>query len=128
MANHGPSYGLDAELAAKMSAKLDPALLQEASDYVAKRTGVKVTGTLGAHLNDGTVLCALANAIQPGVVAKVNKQKMPFMKMENIQAFLNACQAWGMKPADLFQTVDLYEEKNMVAVITCLLAVKRLKN
>ena len=49
------------------------------------------------------------------------------MKMENINAYLQACQSWGMKTSDLFQTVDLYEQKNMVAVVTNLLAVKRLK-
>jgi hypothetical protein len=72
-------------------------------------------------------LCSLANAIQPGAVSKVNKQKMPFMKMENINAYLTACQNWGLKSSDCFQTVDLFEQKNMVAVVTNILAVKRLK-
>jgi hypothetical protein len=70
---------------------------------------------------------SLANAIQPGIVSKINKQKMPFTKMENINAYLNACQTWGMKSSDCFQTVDLFEQKNMVAVVTNLLALKRLK-
>jgi hypothetical protein len=36
--------------------------------------------------------------------------------MENIGNFLRAAQAYGVLETDLFQTVDLYEAKNMVLV------------
>jgi hypothetical protein len=50
---------------------------------------------------------------------------MPFVQMvafhssiqltrkENISCYLNACSSLGLATHDLFQTVDLYEEKNM---------------
>mmetsp|Transcript_313 Transcript_313/g.438 ORF Transcript_313/g.438 Transcript_313/m.438 type:complete len:129 (+) Transcript_313:51-437(+) len=128
MANHGPVYGLDAELARKQAAKLDPALVKEATEYVAKKSGVSINGDLGDALNDGTVLCKMANNIQPGSIKKINTGKMPFLKMENINAYLEVCRAWGLKSSDLFQTVDLYEKKNMVAVVQNILQVKRTKN
>lgn len=33
--------------------------------------------------------------------------------MENIYNFLSAAKKWGCAEQDLFQTVDLYEERNM---------------
>lgn len=36
--------------------------------------------------------------------------------MENIGNFLKACEAYGLTKMDLFQTVDLYEAKNMPQV------------
>lgn len=37
--------------------------------------------------------------------------------MENIGFFLDGCRTLGMAPTDMFQTVDLYEEKNINQVI-----------
>ena len=37
---------------------------------------------------------------------------MAFKQMENINNFLEACEAIGCKKTDLFQTVDLYESTN----------------
>jgi len=34
-------------------------------------------------------------------------------KKENIQAYLKACVALGVRESDLFNTVDLYENKNI---------------
>jgi transgelin len=59
----------------------------------------------------------LANKIQPGSVKNISKQKMAFMQMENINAFLKACSAFGVPKHDLFMTVDLYEGKNMIQVV-----------
>lgn len=39
------------------------------------------------------------------------------MQMENIGNFLSACESFGIKPTDLFQTVDLYEGTNIPQVI-----------
>lgn len=36
--------------------------------------------------------------------------------MENIGNFLTACEAYGVPKQDLFQTVDLYEARNMNGV------------
>jgi len=37
--------------------------------------------------------------------------------MENINAYLIGCKSLGMSTVDLFQTVDLYEAKNMSLVL-----------
>lgn len=58
------------------------------------------------------------NAITPGAIRKINRRPMPFLMMENIGAFLDACKEYGVNSHDTFQTVDLYERQNMVNVIT----------
>lgn len=41
--------------------------------------------------------------------------------MENIQIFLDAAEAYGVPKTSLFQTVDLYESRNMNQVINALM-------
>lgn len=50
----------------------------------------------------------------------------PFKQMENIGSFLKKASQMGLQAHDLFQTVDLYEAKNMTQVVSCILAVKRI--
>ena len=50
---------------------------------------------------------------------------MPFKQMENITAFLRACRTVGVSEHDLFETVDLYEEKDLNVVIQCIFALGR---
>ena len=117
-------YGLTAELQLKKDAKYDPEMEQDAlmwMEAVLDRPGIfeGVSGKDAVHqaLMDGVILCELINIIQPGSVKKINKQQMPFMKMENIGNFLDACVKYGLMKTDLFQTVDLYEKQNMASVI-----------
>ena len=42
---------------------------------------------------------------------------MPFKQMENINSYTDACRRLGVPEADLFDTVDLFEGKNMLAVV-----------
>jgi hypothetical protein len=42
-----------------------------------------------------------------------------FKQMENIGNFLKACRALGVPSFDCFETLDLFEEKNMVGVLRC---------
>ena len=42
---------------------------------------------------------------------------MPFKQMENINSYTDACRRLGVPEADLFDTVDLFEGKNMNAVV-----------
>lgn len=42
--------------------------------------------------------------------------------MENIAAFQNACKALGVRESDVFQTVDLWERRNLNQVTNCLSA------
>lgn len=42
------------------------------------------------------------------------------LQMENIQTFVNFCEAYGVTRTSLFQTVDLYDGRNMSQVISCI--------
>ncbi|KAJ1726528.1 Protein kinase of the Mitotic Exit Network, partial [Coemansia biformis] len=81
--------------------------------------------TLRESLRDGVVLCRLINALRPGAVKRINTKGLPFTQMENISNFLAAAQSLGLESSDLFQTVDLYEGKNMPRVVMTLLTIAR---
>ena len=49
-------------------------------------------GPLMEALKSGVVLCRAANAIQSGICANPSESKMPFKQMENIGAYLKACE------------------------------------
>jgi len=132
MASRGKAYGFSADIKNKMDSKYDEQAEQEVMEWIVhhlpNRKSEKPTGMrdVQAWLKDGIVLCELINVLQPGSVRKINKMKMAFMQMENTSNFLTAVTKFGVKPTDLFQTVDLYEGTNMAQVITCLLATGRL--
>ena len=42
---------------------------------------------------------------------------MPFKQMENVAHYIDACAQLGVPAQDLFQTVDLYEGRDMQAVV-----------
>eukprot|EP00121_Abeoforma_whisleri_P006608 Awhi_evm1s6013 len=129
MSNQHRAFGLDADLQAKKDSKYNPELEAQAIDWIAELTGERSPGVKDEFyefLKDGQVLCALINAIKPGSVKKVNTSKMAFKQMENINNFLSAStSALGVPVTDLFQTVDLYENKNMVQVVGGIHAVGR---
>lgn len=86
-----------------------------------------VQGEEAVHkvLKDGVILCKLINELNPRSIGKVNTMKQPFLMMENISTFLDACVSYGVRRGDLFQTVDLFERQNMVAVISGIYALGR---
>jgi hypothetical protein len=51
---------------------------------------------------------------------KGTTSEAPFKQMENIQTFVSFCEAYGVPKTGLFQTVDLYEGRNMSQVISCI--------
>ncbi|KAJ2807374.1 Protein kinase of the Mitotic Exit Network [Coemansia guatemalensis] len=81
--------------------------------------------SLRESLRDGVVLCRLINKLRPGAVKRINTRNIPFTQMENISNFLAAAQSLGLDSSDLFQTVDLYEGKNMPRVVMTLLTIAR---
>merc|ERR1712062_857162 len=117
MAFHGPSYGLSRECAMKSQAKFSPERAKECVDWIEEVIGAKLEMEVkdqvdfGTVLKDGAVLCQLINAISPGSVKKINTMKAPFKQRENIEMYLKACAAYGLKEQDLFQVNDLYENK-----------------
>ena len=78
---------------------------------------------VGLALQDGVALCQLLNAAVPGTIPekRINKSTaMPFKQMENISNFLKAARALGVREHDLFETVDLFDGKDIGLVIQCL--------
>uniref|UniRef100_UPI0037553F86 hypothetical protein n=1 Tax=Salmonella sp. s51933 TaxID=3160127 RepID=UPI0037553F86 len=78
-------------------------------------------------LKDGVLVCKLMNALQDGVVQKINESATnPYKQMENISYFLKAAEAFGCIKNDLFQTVELHEGRDMGQVVNGLYAVGRM--
>jgi hypothetical protein len=79
-----------------------------------------------ARLKDGHVLCQAANKLAANACPKVNSSAMPFKQMENITAFINACRnVFKVPEHELFETVDLYEEKDLGCFVTCICSLGR---
>lgn len=140
MANKAKGFGLTAELERKKAEKFSAEKANEVMNWLKgvvthadsndkdleKMYEVKTMEDVEKILKDGTILCTVINAMYPGSVKKVNKTTMAFKQMENISNFLIACeQKAGCNKTDLFQTVDLYESRNIPGVIDSLLALGR---
>ena len=52
-----------------------------------------------------------------GHVRRIAQSSMPFKQMENISTYVEACTKLGVPAQDLFMTVDLFEAKDMRAVV-----------
>jgi len=125
-----PKSGFAAQAQAKINSKYSESHAQEVLEWIRELTGEpdNVSGdpeNVYEHLRDGTLLCKLANEIQPGTVKKVQQSKMAFKCMENINMFLEAAKTFGVPNQELFQTVDLWEKQNLNSVIICLQSLGR---
>ncbi|CAB3990559.1 Muscle-specific 20 [Paramuricea clavata] len=87
---------------------------QTAREWIETVGGFKLgSDSLQHELKNGIALCNFINALQPGSVQKVSKLPGPFNQMENIKAFLDAVEKYGLAKEDTFVTVDLFEGRNM---------------
>lgn len=111
----------------QIAGKRDATKDLEAQQWIESITNVKFPAneTYEDVLKDGQVLCGLINAIKPGSVAKVNSSGGQFKMMENINNFQKALKAYGVPDQDVFQTVDLYEKKDISQVTNTLFALGR---
>lgn len=125
MTARGGGYGLDAELARKQLAKYDHQAEKLAIQWIEAVTNEKFPSDFATSLKDGQLLCKLVNIIQPGTISKIETSKMPFKQMENITSFLRACRSMGVAEFEVFETVDLFEAKDLGSVIRCLHALSR---
>ena len=82
-------------------------------------------GSFHDVLKSGVALCSLVRVIQPDIIKAPSKLAAPFKQMENIGNYLSACTKLGVSAHDSFQTVDLFEGKNMRVVAQNLHALAR---
>ncbi|KAM3874837.1 transgelin [Diretmus argenteus] len=124
MANKGPSYGMSRQVQDKIDSKYDPELELLLVEWISLQCGAGVgkpeAGKLGfqAWLKDGCVLSELINSLFPGdkPVKKIQSSSMAFKQMEQISQFLSGAEKYGVTKTDMFQTVDLWEGKDLAAV------------
>ncbi|XP_058804087.1 muscle-specific protein 20-like [Phymastichus coffea] len=118
---------LQRQVHAKILAKRDPQQEAEAKEWIESVLGKKFPAGVAFedHLKDGIVLCELMNAIQPGSINKINTSGGDFKMMENINKFQQAAKNYGCADVDVFQTVDLWEKKDIAQVVTTLFALGR---
>ncbi|PKU38422.1 transgelin-3 [Limosa lapponica baueri] len=131
MANRGPSYGLSREVQEKIEQKYDPELESRLVNWIIVQCGEQIEHPppgrqhFQTWLMDGTLLCKLINSLHPKgnePIAKISESKMAFKQMEQISQFLKAAEIYGVRTTDIFQTVDLWEGKDMAAVQRTLMA------
>ena len=108
---------------AEVEAALQEKLGDDARQWIESILGDKLPSQrdqgLHAALRDGIALCALVRKIQPGICQKPSLSNKPFQQMENIAAYLRACELLGVPSHDLFMTIDLFEARDMKAVTRC---------
>jgi len=108
---------LDRDVKNKIAAKYDPEREAEVVQWIEAVTGADLGGSLADGLHDGKVLCGLINQVFPRAVTDVSNKSMAFFQRENISKYIDACKNAGMNLGDLFDTQDLYDNKNIVNVI-----------
>lgn len=110
----------------QIASKRDPELEAEILGWIEAVLAEQLpSGSFEEVLRDGTVLCRLMNKLSPGSIAKINTSGGQFKQMENINHFQEAAKQYGVPTIDVFQTVDLYERRNIPQVAQCLMALGR---
>ncbi|KAH7409202.1 hypothetical protein BKA64DRAFT_664361 [Cadophora sp. MPI-SDFR-AT-0126] len=108
-----------------------PQAANEVKTFIEESLGERLApGDLLDSLKDGVALCKLVNLAVPNTLRFKAKAVMPFVQMENISLFLDACKSapFNLQSHDTFLTVDLFESKDPAQVLQCLGAFSRAAN
>jgi hypothetical protein len=100
----------------------------EILDWIEAVTGEKVPRDQPFEkvLKDGVILCNMMNKLIPGSVKRINKKGSNFQLMENHAAFQKGMKQFGVPDDEIFQTVDLFEARNVKQVVKSLGALARI--
>jgi len=120
-------------MGARIRAKYDPSMEQEAMDWIAELVGTvspKVIGTEGEvmfqWLKNGVYLCHLLNKIKPGTVQTIVEQPRNVLEeRQNIQVYLTGCIKLNVPGQDMFTIGDLHSCSSISAVLQNIYALGR---
>ncbi|RZF33243.1 hypothetical protein LSTR_LSTR013004 [Laodelphax striatellus] len=110
-----------------VAGRRDPDMEYEAQEWIEAVIGEKFPSGVAFEdaLRDGVILCKLMQKLMPGCIKKINVAAGDYKSMDNIGQFQKACVNYGVPDVDLFQTVDLWERKNIFNVTKTLFALGR---
>jgi len=130
MSGRAEAAGDQRIIAGKLAARYDNEAEAEVVAWFKELMDEDVPSGMSAvmnHLRSGVSLVKLAIKVREGTPncppkaakmrLKPNTLNAPFKQMENIQVFLNFADAYGVPKTGLFQTVDLFEGRNMAQVL-----------
>ncbi|XP_077355718.1 calponin-1 [Festucalex cinctus] len=118
----GPAFGLSAEVKSKLAGKYDPHMEEALRLWIQDVTSKKIGEIFMESLKDGVLLCELINVLQPGSVKRINHSSQNWHQLENIGNFVRAITEYGLKPHDIFEANDLFENVNHTQVQSTLIA------
>ncbi|XP_071060017.1 calponin-1 [Pseudochaenichthys georgianus] len=118
----GPAFGLSAEVKSKLAGKYDPQKEEDLRLWIEDVTGKQVGENFMESLKNGVLLCELINVLQPGSVRKISQSTQNWHQLENIGNFVRAITEYGLRPDDIFEANDLFENTNYTQVQSTLLA------
>ncbi|XP_039295137.1 muscle-specific protein 20 [Nilaparvata lugens] len=118
---------LERAVRAKLMSKRDPDQEAEAQEWIELVLGKRFPkGELYEDvIRDGQILCEVMNKLKPNAIPKINTSGGQFKMMENINNFQKAMRDYGVPEVDVFQTVDLWEKKDIAQVTNTLFALGR---
>lgn len=130
MANAGPAFGLTREVQSKIEKKYDVELEERLVEWIVVQCGSGVgrpepgKTEFQNWLKNGCVLCELINSLSGAnkPIKSIKSSGMVFKQMELISLFLKAAETYGVTKTDIFQTVDLFEGKDLAGVQRTLMA------
>jgi len=96
--------------------------LDQAREWICTVTHSKMDiAAFKEELPKAEILARVVQAFEPSFVKRVHVgEKREFRHTDNIMLFLNWCRKMKLRRHFLFETVDLYEEKNIPNVIFCI--------
>ncbi|XP_076444663.1 myophilin-like [Babylonia areolata] len=131
--NRAAKSGIARDVQQKINAKYEKGLAAQCMTWLAgvvTDENIDTSGDADAVyecLQDGFVLCKLADKLKPGCVGKKaqKKETMTFKMNESVEMFTKAMKAQGIPDHEVFAVADLREKQNMWQVITMLATVAR---
>lgn len=110
----------------QVSGKRVPEEEAEAQQWIESVIGERFPpGPYELVLRDGIILCKLMNKLTPGCIKKINTSGGDYKMMDNIGQFQKACTSYGVPDVDLFQSTDLWDQKNINLVTQTIFALGR---